>query len=299
MVFDEKKLDTIEGIDKRWAWLEIDMKALMRNMQSIRRHITPGVRVMAVVKADAYGHGAVRVARTLSASGADFFGVATVDEALELRRAQVTLPILLLSQPPLTSIPHLLAYRIIPSVYSPEFAIQYAEMADSIGMSAPYHLAVNTGMNRIGVRYDAVIEFLRQVSFHRALDLQGVFTHFATADEADTFAYRMQARRFYDALNAMTSAGFNPGLVHCANSAAALRFPDVQFDMIRWGIGLYGYYPSAECMGSVDLTPVMSVHARVTDERILPLSEGVSYGLHYRGNGLIKICTVPVGYADG
>ncbi|MFR7651254.1 MAG: alanine racemase, partial [Eggerthella lenta] len=226
-------------------------------------------------------------------------GVATVNEAIELREALVNAPILVLSQPPETAIPLLLAYKVMPSVYTSEFAIQYAEAADAFGVRAPYHLAVNTGMNRIGVRHDEVVEFMGQVSFHRALDLVGTFTHFATADSAETLDFQIQVKRFIEAVTALRTAGVNPGIVHAANSAAAIRYPDVQFDMVRLGIAMYGLHPSGVTRPMIDLHPAMSVHARITDVRTVPMSEGVSYGMNYRSPGSVKICTVPVGYADG
>ena len=254
---------------------------------------------MAVVKADAYGHGAVRCAKTALNSGAEYLGVATVNEAVELRENLVNAPILILSEPPLSAIPLLLAYKVMPSVYTPEFAIQYAEAADAFGLRAPYHLAVNTGMNRIGVRHDEVVAFMSQVSFHRALDLVGTFTHFATADSAETLDFQIQTKRFIEAISALRAAGVNPGIVHAANSAAAMRYPDVSFDMVRLGIGLYGLHPCSQTRSMIDLRPAMSVHARITDVRTVPMSEGVSYGMNYRSPGSVKICTIPIGYADG
>ncbi len=297
--FDPDKLRLIPETDRRWAWTEIDLNAVRHNVTAIRRRIDPGVRAMAVVKSDAYGHGAVRCAKTALNSGVDYLGVATVNEAIELREALVNAPILILSQPPETAIPLLLAYKIMPSVYTPDFAIQYAEAADAYGVQAPYHLAVNTGMNRIGVRFDEVVEFLGQVSFHRALDLVGTFTHFATADSAETLDFQIQVKHFIEAIAAMRTAGFDPGIVHAANTAAAIRYPDVHFDMVRLGVGLYGLHPSPVTRTLVDLEPAMSVHARITDVRTVPMSEGVSYGMNYRSPGSVKICTVPVGYADG
>ena len=263
--FDPDKLRLIPDVDRRWSWTEIDLNAIRHNTSAVKQRIDNGVRLMAVVKADGYGHGAVRCAKTALNSGADYLGVATVNEAIELREALVNAPILVLSQPPETAIPLLLAYKVMPSVYTSEFAIQYAEAADAFGVRAPYHLAVNTGMNRIGVRHDEVVEFMGQVSFHRALDLVGTFTHFATADSAETLDFQIQVKRFIEAVTALRTAGVNPGIVHAANSAAAIRYPDVQFDMVR----------------------------------TVPMSEGVSYGMNYRSPGSVKICTVPVGYADG
>ena len=297
--FDPEKLATIPEKDRRWAWLEIDLNAIRHNASAVKKMIGSGRHMMAVVKADAYGHGAVRVAKTALNSGADYLGVATVDEGIKLREGLVNAPILMLAEPPASAIPLLLAYKIMPAVYSPEFAIKYAEAADSMGLRAPYHLAINTGMNRIGVRWDEVVNFMHQIGFHRALELEGVFTHFATADCPETLDFHIQAKRYIEAVEALRAAGINPGIVHCANSAAAIRYPDVRFDMVRLGIGLYGYQPCPETTPLIELRPAMSVHARITDTRLVPMSEGVSYGLNYRSPGSVKICTVPVGYGDG
>lgn len=297
--FDPEKLSTIPEKDRRWSWVEIDLNAIRHNCQQVKKAIGPGRRLLAVVKADAYGHGAVRVAKTALNSGADYLGVATVDEGIQLREGLVDAPVLMLSEPPASAIPLLLAYKIMPAIYTSEFAIQYAEAADSMGLKAPFHLAINTGMNRIGVHWNEVVPFMQTVGFHRALDLVGTFTHFATADCPETLDFQIQAKRFIEAVDAMREAGINPGIVHCANSAAAIRYPDVRFDMVRLGIGLYGFYPCPECMPLIDLKPAMSVHARITDARLVPMSEGVSYGLNYRSSGSVKICTVPIGYADG
>lgn len=297
--FDPDRLATIPAVERRWAWVEIDLNAIRRNASAVKHAIGRGCRLMAVVKADAYGHGAVRVAKTALNSGAEYLGVASVDEAIKLREALVNAPVLVLAQPPASAIPLLLAYKIMPTVYEPDFAIAYAEAADSLGLRAPYHLKVNTGMNRIGVRHDEVVQFLTQVSFHRALDLVGTFTHFATADCSETLDFHIQAKRFIEAVNAIRAAGINPGIVHAANSAAAIRYPDVRFDMVRLGIGLYGFHPCPETRPLIDLAPAMSVRARVTDTRLVPMSEGVSYGLRYRSPGSVKICTIPLGYADG
>ena len=297
--FDELELDRLSQRESRWAWLEIDLSAIRYNVAQSRRLLQPRCRLMAVVKADGYGHGALEVSKAALGAGADRLAVSDVGEAIDLRKAGITAPILILSQPPVSSIPLLLGYKVTPSIYTPDFAIAYAEMADLHGLKAPYHLAVNTGMNRIGVRFDEALEFLYQVSFHRALELEGTFTHFATADCAETLDFQIQAKRFIDVLQDMQGAGLDPGIIHAANSAAAFRYPGVHFDMARLGIALYGLHPCADTRDLVDLRPAMSVHARITDTRMLGVSEGVSFGLRYRSPGAVKICTIPVGYADG
>lgn len=297
--FDPEKLATIPEPDRRWSWIEVDLNAIRHNVLTARRSIGHGCHLMVVVKADAYGHGAVRVAKTALNTGADYLGVATVNEAIELREALINAPILVLAEPPISSIPLLLAYKIMPTIYSPEFAIQYAEFADAHNTKAPYHLKINTGMNRIGVRHDEIIDFLRQVDFHRALELVGTFTHFATADCPETLDFQIQYKHFIEALNAMKAAGINPGIVHAANSAGIFRYPDTHFDMVRLGISLYGFHPCPETRGLIELHPSMSVHARITEVNVVPMSEGVSYGMNYRSPGSVKICTLPLGYGDG
>ncbi len=297
--FDPEKLVSIPGQDRRWAWVEVNLQAIRNNASVVKRRIGPRCRLMAVIKADGYGHGAIRCAKTALNSGAEYLGVATIDEAIELREASIRAPILILAEPPAASIPLLLAYEIMPSVYTSDFAIGYAEAADALGLKAPYHLAVNTGMNRIGVRYSEVVAFMMQVNFHRALELVGTFTHYATADCPETLDFAIQTKRFAEAIAALQAAGINPGIVHAANSAATIRYPDVAFDMVRLGMSLYGFYPCPETRSIIDLVPAMSVHARITDTRLVPMSEGVSYGLHYRSPGSVKICTIPLGYTDG
>ena len=299
VAFRPEELDEIDNRDRRWSWVEIDLRAIQQNTLNIKRLLRPNTKLMAVVKADAYGHGAVRCAKASLSAGADWLGVATVNEGIELRQAGLNAPIMMLAEPPMEAIPLLLSYRISPAVFHPEFAIAYGETADQHGMRAPFHLAINTGMNRIGVRHDEVLEFMQQVAFHRALDLEGTFTHFATADCEETFDFKIQVRRFTEALNAMKASGINPGIVHAANSAAIIRYPETHFDMVRLGLSLYGFHPCKETRRKVRLHPAMTVKARISEVKTVPMSEGVSYGMHYRSPGSVKICTIPVGYADG
>lgn len=297
--FSPERLAEIAENERRWSWVEVDLGAIRNNIAVAKRRLKPGCRLLAVVKADAYGHGSVEVAKTALSAGAAYLAVATVQEGVKLREAGITAPVLMLSEPPEAAIPLLLNYNIMPSVYTAEFAVAYGEAADAHGLRAPFHLALNTGMNRIGVRFDEAVEFVRQISFHRALEHVGTFTHFATADCPETLDFNMQFRRFTEAISDMRVAGINPGVVHCANSAALLRYPDTHLDMARFGISLYGFHPCPETVGYFDLRPAMSVHARITNVSQPPMSEGVSYGLHYRSTGSVKICTLPIGYADG
>ena len=295
----EEKMDAIPDAARRWAWMEVDRSAIQHNVLATRQLLEPNTRLLAVVKSDAYGHGAVEVAKTALTAGASYLAVATVDEGIQLRKGGVNAPILILSEPPISSIPLLLFYKIMPSVYTPDFAVAYGELADAHGLTAPYHLAINTGMNRIGVRWDETLELVRAIDFHRALKLEGCFTHFATADAMETFGFESQIKHFVEAMRALEQAGIDPGIVHCDNSAALYRYPKTHFDMVRMGISLYGYQPAPDTDRIVKLRPAMSIKARITNVIDVPISEGVSYGFNYISPGSVKVCTVPVGYADG
>ncbi|MDR2957865.1 MAG: alanine racemase [Coriobacteriales bacterium] len=285
--------------DRRWAWLEVNLEAIRRNLQRFRKHIGPDVLIMAVVKADGYGHGAVEVARTALATGAKFLGVSNVDEGITLRKAGIIAPILVLSQPPESTIDLILHYQLTPAVQTAEFALELGESAASQDRVTPFHLKIDTGMNRVGVHYADAPDLLRTIDFHRGLKLQGVFTHFATADEVETFEFSRQYERFIKALDEMRYLGINPGIVHAANTAATIRYKHAHFDMVRVGIGMYGLHPSAVTRSLIELYPAMSVYARVTMVKPVSIGEGVSYGMRYRSPGNVLIGTLPLGYADG
>lgn len=288
-----------EEITTRWAWAEIDLGAITANVHEVRKRVGPDRLICAVVKADAYGHGAVRVARAALAAGAGVLAVATVDEGVELREAGITAPVLMLAEPPISAIPVILEHDITPTVTTIDFALMLGEQADARGQVASYHLKVNTGMNRIGILYNEVVEFLHAISFHRGLKLAGTFTHFATADASEDWEFRTQLDRFKEAIDAIRLAGIDPGIVHCANSASIVRYPETYFDMVRMGIILYGLHPSRVTYGKIRLAPAMSIHARVTHVKEPTVGEGVSYGLTYRVPGNTQIATLPLGYADG
>lgn len=284
----------------RWAWVEIDQGALRRNTRAFKNLLGYGKRLCCVVKADAYGHGAVQCAKIMHATGADMFAVATVSEGVQLREGGIKSPILVLNEPPIDACDTLLEYQIMPSVYSSEFALAYGERAVEMGCVGKYHMAIETGMNRIGVHFTDVLEFRREIDFHRGIECDGVFTHFATADDPDGWDYRLQCTRFSEAVAAMKDAGFECGIVHCSNTPASMLDHSMQFDMIRAGIGLYGLQPCEKSAPIMPLEPVMSVRARVTRTIHPAMGEGVGYGLTFRvPRARVQVCTIPVGYADG
>lgn len=289
-----------QGPKDRWAWVEIDLAALRRNARAFRDRMGRGVRFMAVVKSDAYGHGATRCAEALSRAGVQQFAVATATEGMELRQAGVEEPILVLSEPPATAIDDLVAYDIMPSVYTTEFALAYGEAAAAAGKVGRYHLAIDTGMTRIGVMPEDVVEFRHAIDFHRGLECAGTFTHFATADVPRDWDFELQLNRFNQAVAALKGAGFDVGLVHCDNTPGTILHPECQFDMCRVGIGLYGLQPADSTRSQIELEPVMSVRGRVTRVVYPQVGTAVSYGATYRvPKRNIQVATVPIGYADG
>ena len=286
--------------EDRWAWVEVDLEAIRQNTSAFRRIIAPETQMMCVVKADAYGHGAVRCAKAMRRAGADQFAVATVAEGIELREAGIHEPILILSEPPRETIPKIVAHDLMPSVFNQDFALALGECAAAAGKVAKYHLAVDTGMTRIGVNWRDVVELRRSIEFHRGIECAGTFTHFATADVPGDWDFEMQARRFSEVVRTLEDAGLQTGLVHCANTPATVLHDDVHWDMCRVGIGLYGLHPALETRRRVQLTPAMSVRGRITRVEHPEVGMGVSYGLTYRvPRPNIQICTVPIGYADG
>lgn len=286
--------------ETRWSWVEIDQGALRRNTRAFKNLLNGRQRLCCVVKADAYGHGAAQCAKLMYATGADMFAVATVAEGVELRESGIKAPILVLSEPPVTSIDTLLEHQIMPSIYSFEFALAYGERAVELGVVGRYHMAIETGMNRIGVHYADVLDFRRSIDFHRGIVCDGVFTHFATADEPDGWDYKLQCKRFEEAVAALKDAGFECGIVHCDNTPASILDPATHYDMIRAGIGLYGLQPCDRTVPVFPLDPVMSVKARVTRVTHPAMGEGVGYGFTFRvPRARVQVCTLPIGYADG
>lgn len=284
----------------RWAWIEIDLSAVRHNVKAFKAQLNRGVKMMCVVKADAYGHGAAQCAKAMQSVGADQFAVATVDEGVELRCSGIDNPILVLSEPPVTSIPDLVRFDIMPSVYTVDFVLAYGEASAAANKVGRYHLAIDTGMTRIGVRREDLLEVRGSIDFHRGLECAGTFTHFATADVLDNWDFDLQVNRFIEAVTALKNAGYELGLVHADNTPGTVLHKDIQFDMVRVGIGLYGLHPSKLTIPRIDLQPVMSVRGRVTRVIYPAVGDGVSYGMTWRvPRNNIQVATVPIGYADG
>ena len=293
-------MDTRQLPADRWAWVEVDLDAIRRNVRAFKDCTRSGTRFCAVVKANAYGHGAVRVAQACRAVGVDMFAVATVAEGIALRDGGITEPVLLLAQPPVTAVPDLVKHNLMPAVYDLEFAARLGEEALRHGTSARYHLKVDTGMSRIGVPCPNVSDFMLVADRLGGLALDGVLTHFATADKLSDWDFALQFKRFRDTVQTLRDHGVDPGIVHCANTPATVLHPEAHFDMVRVGVGLYGLHPADTTRGSIKLKQAMSVRAKVTRVVEPAVGEGVGYGMTYRvARPGIQVCTIPLGYADG
>lgn len=280
----------------RLAWLEIDLKAIERNIFLMRSLVGPDTLVMAVVKADGYGHGAVQVAASALRAGAQRLGVALLDEALELRQAGVGVPIQVLSEIPPEGAEEAVEQHIICTVYSAEAAEALSNAAIRQGRNAKVHMKVDTGMHRIGVRPAFFKGLLRQVAAMPGIDIEGCFTHFALADEPSDPFTEQQLDLF---LRLREEHRVEIPIWHAANSAAAFFFPDSRLDMVRIGIAMYGLQPSATRSAPVELLPALSLRARLSYVQDIQTGQGVSYGLTFRAGQNTRIGTVPLGYGDG
>ncbi len=282
--------------DIRWAWAEIDLDAIAHNVGVLRERVAPAA-VWVVVKADGYGHGAFDIARAAIAAGAEGLCVALVQEGIELRRAGIDAPILVLTEQPVEAAPHIVAHRLTPAVYRREYLDALVnERPDGL----PVHLMVDTGMQRVGAHPHAAASVAASIAQRApALRLAGAFTHFAVADDDDPDAVEFtddQLAKFAKVLEQLPPIP----LVHAANSAAALARPDSHLSMVRAGIAVYGISPGAgvdHLCG--DLRPAMELKARVSFVKQVRSGSRISYGLRHRFERDTTVATIPIGYADG
>lgn len=284
----------------RWAWAEIDLEAIEHNIDVLRRAVEPSV-VWAVVKADAYGHGAVRTAERALLAGAEGLCVALVGEALELRQAGIEAPILLLSEQPPEHLAAVVEHGLTPTVYTTSAIDRLAEAARLAGTRIGVHLKVDTGMQRVGATPpEAVVLARRIAALSPTLWLAGVYTHLACADQPTSSASNEQLARFGSVLAEFDRNGLLPGLVHVANSAGALALPETRRSLVRTGIAIYGVSPGPGVDHLVgDLRPVMSLKARVSYVKRVAAGSAISYGWRHRFEADTTVATLPIGYADG
>lgn len=282
------------------VYASIDLDAVVFNMESMQRALAPDAKMIGVVKTDGYGHGAVPVAQTIDpfVSG---YAVATIDEALILRRHGIARPILILGVTANDRYAELIDYDIRPAIFTMEQALPLSRMAVEKGTRARIHLALDTGMSRIGMDADAAgADLAAQIAALPGIEVEGMFTHFARADETDKTATQAQFQAYTDFVSLLDARGVTIPVKHCSNSAAIIDLPDMHMDRVRAGVSIYGLYPSDEVDKSrVPLRPVMGLKSFVTYVRDLPPGREISYGGTFCTERPTRVATVPVGYGDG
>ena len=279
------------------TYVEIDLDAISANFDAIRAKA--GVQVMAIVKADAYGHGAVQIARLLD-SKCSFFGVSSIAEALELRQAGLTKPILILGYTPVEAFRLVLGQDIRPAIFRLDDGIALSKLAQKHGVMLPFHFAVDTGMSRLGFQAtEESADICAEIARLPGIVAEGLFSHFATADSADLTRAQEQAQRFADFDRMLQERGVKIPLRHLDNSAGLMNFSN-HYEMVRSGIVTYGMYPSDEVDPQLlSLKPALQWRSRVTHIKMLPPGREISYGGTFVTTRKTRVATVPVGYADG
>jgi alanine racemase len=290
---------------QRWAWAEIDLGALRHNVATLAAHIGPQ-QLWAVVKADAYGHGAIECARVALQSGAQGLCVALVSEGIALRQSGINAPILIMSEQPAEQHRDIISYGLIATLYNEATVTEFARTAHDLEIMASVHVKVDSGMHRVGVSPEDAVKVVKLVAESQWLSLEGIFTHLATADVADTQFAQQQVSAFSRCVEQVRASGIEVRHVHISNSASAIRKLDAGAGctMARVGIALYGIPGDAHTNSfgathQLDLRPVMSVHARVSHVQRVAAGQGVSYGLKRTMEQDSTVATLPLGYADG
>jgi alanine racemase len=300
LVRQERAFEMLRITDPgRPTWIEIDLDAIANNMRLTQGLVGAHVRVLATLKADAYGHGAIRVARTLLRAGAWGFAVATLSEAQALRNADIDAPILILGYTPAWQVRDAIRLHVRLTVFDRDVAREISLAAQELQIEAIVHVKVDTGMARLGLHPSDVLDLLRVLHELPSVQVEGIFTHFASADSADERFAQEQLRRFTDVLARAAESALRPPLAHAANSAAILRFPEAHFDLVRPGLSLYGLAPSTETPLPSGFRPALSFKTEVAQVKTLPAGTPISYGGTFVTARESRIATIPVGYADG
>ncbi len=284
----------------RDAWVEINLEHLAQNVKKIKALVKEGAKLLAVVKADAYGHGAVMCAPTMLAYGVDVLGVASIDEGLDLRDSNINCDILVLGAVPVWAFESAVENDITISIFSQEHVLACKQAFERTGKKIKAYIKIDTGMNRIGVDKKEAVEFIKRVQQSDFIDLNGIFSHLACAEDEE------ETKKQFGEFEKITSQIDTKNItLHILNTAGIMSYPDKQFDMVRAGIGLYGLMPdlssyAAEQLGSlVGLKQIISLKGRITRIHTLPKGEGISYGHTFVAEKDTKVATVPIGYADG
>ena len=282
-------------------WAEINLDNLRENFKNIKGLTKEGTKTCGVVKANAYGHGSIQVAQTLVEEGADYLAVANVNEALELRSAGISVPLMCLGYMPEITYEDAISNDIDLTMYSVEAAKKLNSEAVRLGRKAKIHIKIDTGMSRLGFQVEEeTIDAIEEISKLENVEIVGLFTHFAKADEKDKTFTQKQYEGYMHIANGVESRGIKIPIKHVCNSAATMDIPEYHMDMVRPGIILYGHYPSDEVMKErLPLKPVMTLKTSVSHIKDLEAGRGIGYGLKYVTDHMTKIATMPIGYADG
>ena len=277
------------------AWVEINLESLAQNIQEIKKGIPKDKKFLAIVKADAYGHGASMIAKTMLASGVDAFGVSSVDEGLDLRKVKITAPILVVGAIPLWAIESAAQNDIAFSIFNAEHLEACKDVYERTAIKPKVHVKLDTGMNRIGVRSEDGVEFIEKVRKSDYVSFEGVFTHLASAEEPEET--QKQIERWHSVIDNIDTSGL---LLHIQNTAATFAY-DIKSNMVRVGISLYGLYPDLppEVNYKPKLTQVMGLKGRITNIHTVKPNEGVSYSHTFTAYEPTRVATIPIGYADG
>ena len=282
------------------AWVEIDLKALVENVKQIKSLLSPQTALMAVVKADAYGHGARIVSQKVLEAGASWLGVATVPEGIELRQAGIDVPILVLgavNSP--EEIQAIADWKLQPTICSSQQALTFSKTLGNLEQKLPVHVKLDTGMSRLGTFWQDATKFIELVQKLSNLEIASIYSHLATADDSDPTFMKQQHERFQSAIAQIKATGINLPRLHLANSAATLNDQALHYDMVRVGLALYGLYPANHLQQVINLKPVLQVKARVTQVKTISPGTGVSYGYKFIASKETLIAVVGIGYADG
>jgi alanine racemase len=300
-IASNQQCDTYAWFSQR-AWVEIDLGALSHNVQQLMQCLSPSTQLMAVVKADAYGHGAVTVAQTALESGASWLGVATVPEGIQLREGGIKAPILILGATHTPEQIHAIAHwKLQPTLCSPKQALIFSNILETIqyGSPIPVHIKLDTGMSRLGTNWQQAGEFVQLVQRLPHLSIASVYSHLATADNLDPTVMQEQHRRFEEAIAHIKGMGIKIPCLHLANSAATLADPALHYDIVRVGLAVYGLHPAAHLQNEIDLKPVLQLKARVTQVKTIAAGTGISYGHRFIAPHDLRLAVVGIGYADG
>lgn len=283
------------------AQANINIDAIRSNISQVKSKLKKDTKLMVIVKADAYGHGAVRVSQALQGEVADAYGVAIIEEAIELREAGITKPILILGYTPKEQFRLVISYDVIQTVYRYEMAEELSAEAINQGKTAKIHIKVDTGMSRLGFNdTDKSLEDIKKIASLEGVSIEGIFSHFAKADEADRESVKGQIERFDKFYDLLKQEGIYIPLRHMSNSAGMIEYPEAEYDMIRCGIVSYGVYPSNEVSQDVfSLQPAMDLKSHVVFIKEVEAGTGISYGSTYITKRKTRVATIPVGYADG